>query len=658
MGQRAQFAGVGAIGVLLLLSSLAVPTCGNDGEESGEVSDGSSLPEGTIVRFAIHSSPSELEQRGYQLTKVLLRAADGDKAGLPTRVWGQVKYATLVFQCFHTSAASACADFDPAAASVTVSRPSVDGDLEVSQNGATLNYEAPRDEDRAERVRLAIIVEAQRQALEAGEPSQQEPLPPTSEMEELAEEQEYLGSGRFAVTVPIEDLVDINDVLGPVSITLGRNSSSRLRSTVQPSFNRNGDSEPSEGALEVDEESDESNAEGECTKRSDCCPDGVEGCTQVCTFGNQCRGGECEEDSECPSGNCNFYKCVECSEKEDCPAGQFCDRRKDECLVGECHGDADCPCNSSCDVLTDRCESADCNPVLTSSSCSADCETDETCELSFFNSGVFNSWGCRQKDNTCGSQGDCAEGTCCNGSYWFRGTCEPCECQWDPHCGPSSYCTAGFNGGIGECKPGCWADEQCPGCTYCNTETHECEDILVAGVKQECPPGCDNANDGSPEDGGGTCFLADGSHGTCCEPGICLGQGCGGQICPDGRVECLGECCDWGDSCTPGVGCDPPCPSGQAPCGDECCADGYGFSVNPRSGSSECSARPAPGFSVLSCSVNRSPPGTCAHYTVGLCKDRDSCFAGQTEMRDWISENASCPNNDVLQCRFQQAPSR
>ena len=91
MGQRAQFAGVGAIGVLLLLSSLAVPTCGNDGEESGEVSDGSSLPEGTIVRFAIHSSPSELEQRGYQLTKVLLRAADGDKAGLPTRVWGAGK---------------------------------------------------------------------------------------------------------------------------------------------------------------------------------------------------------------------------------------------------------------------------------------------------------------------------------------------------------------------------------------------------------------------------------------------------------------------------------------------------------------------------------------------------------------------------------------
>ncbi|HMO18416.1 MAG TPA: hypothetical protein PKA63_09005 [Oligoflexia bacterium] len=273
-----------------------------------------------------------------------------------------------------------------------------------------------------------------------------------------------------------------------------------------------------------------------CTR--DSCPSG-----QVCTHSGNCRDGECMRGSDCPSGRCHSYRCSECEDNfpdRGCEDGKVC--HNGTCIDDDCVYSNSCPCDQVC--IDKKCVDATdgkCNGFPKCQNEPSPCADGEVCKTD----------ECIP-ENFCEGNFHCPKYHCCKNE-----TCVPCGCSDNTDCQSGTYCDKGTD----ECKPGCRWDSDCPHCHSC--KNNQCEIQDIPGVIEGCPPGCDTV--------GGTCFLADGSHGTCCsktdengnEYKECSTDGCGEPLCPDGRPKCKGECCEEGIACSGviGEGCLIPTPT-------------------------------------------------------------------------------------------------
>ena len=152
-----------------------------------------------------------------------------------------------------------------------------------------------------------------------------------------------------------------------------------------------------------------------CSTTGDCGPgymcDGTGHCAR-----NPTNAGECNQDSECPSGQaCIRGNCTpnvtdtSCSKNEDCPLGQICNSGK--CGAG-CEGDVQCGAGYTC-------QSGKCVKTATAGcTANSDCASGLICQGGNCVKPAPNPVPCTTSGKSCGADGDCCAGLTCN-----NGTC-------------------------------------------------------------------------------------------------------------------------------------------------------------------------------------------------------------------------------------------
>lgn len=253
-----------------------------------------------------------------------------------------------------------------------------------------------------------------------------------------------------------------------------------------------------------------------------------------CTAAGQCVvGAECVNEAECvakdPRKLCDLAtsQCVfregfgdECDETRPCPFGQFCTELLGLCLdsasAKDCVRRSQCPSGQICDAEVNKC--------IPDLGCYGDqfCEDGEVCDL------VNRT--CRAFTVECDS---CALGdaNCPGGTFCFTESKECLAAPQDKKCNDGEQCDA-----LGRCVQ-CTQQSECGPGLYCNVSLGRCESNVqcVEDVSQ-CPPG-----------GQVQCI-------TCNEPEICDPRT---RRCQSPAVPCDNDlACGAGERCDKSV--DPP----------------------------------------------------------------------------------------------------
>ena len=196
---------IGALGVLsagLVGSSLAIPSCNGGDDNPSDVFSANSEVEFTLL-------PSTATQAGsdeYRLRRVLLRRASETGPGFPTYVWGQVKYATLIFECSNRMDSAVCGEFDPSTVSVFAS--AVSGTTTQTKDLAKGGSSVVEVQEPSDLGGTELILRR-----EHAEFYQDDAL--VAALDNVDE-----SNGRFLVTVPIDNVLDLSVPEELVRITI------------------------------------------------------------------------------------------------------------------------------------------------------------------------------------------------------------------------------------------------------------------------------------------------------------------------------------------------------------------------------------------------------------------------------------------------------
>lgn len=300
--------------------------------------------------------------------------------------------------------------------------------------------------------------------------------------------------------------------------------------------------------------------------------------TLATACGNDDRGDDCVEDSDCPAGqqcvdgSCDVVSITTCEEDDDCPEGV-------PCINGTCvsgNGDADgdgvadaednCPGVSNADQadedgdgVGDACETVE-RPE--------DCVSSDECDRV---THVCDEGTCAP--TSCRDDGDCPDDALCVGTL----------CRYAPVCEGDGDCVAVLGDCVGDrCAPGCETNDECGGTRLTGCIDGSCRDA--------CPgdQACDDDE--------------------ACVDGYCLPVECTGtgfDDCPEGeRCNGEGECepytpCDFDTDCADGEFCSDegdfgiceplePCLSDLSCDDGQICENGFCIPTSDCTDSSEC----------------------------------------------------------------------
>lgn len=255
------------------------------------------------------------------------------------------------------------------------------------------------------------------------------------------------------------------------------------------------------------------------------------------------NAGSCGSGQLCIDGSCRAV----CSDDLDCPKAEKCNGSYCVAGAGECSTDADCDAPAPCEKEDGRCIAGACEYSVA--------EDNTSCELELVagnvKAGVCDSGQCRI---FCPTNGNCPEGSFCDGEYcaplldlgeecdadgWCKtGACVDGYCCDGPCEGTCRSCNPNYTGSSGGCAP--IQDRKDP--------QNECDDTYTC----DGDGGCWSKNLGETCTHGGQCPLGRCAGKDASGEGICVGSEPAGSECSEDR-ECLsGYCVD-------GVCCESAC---------------------------------------------------------------------------------------------------
>ncbi len=317
------------------------------------------------------------------------------------------------------------------------------------------------------------------------------------------------------------------------------------------------------------------------------------------------NGTPCVSGSECASGSCPAFVCIDCQSPADCAGDEFCDGlagclkklpngvpcfgHDEMCMSGicgsmgncvACLSDADCasdefcwfetvgqgicstplangvPCQSDSQCKSGHCTLGFCAQCATD----ADCSPDEYCLLS-----TIGGTGCVSKaDNGV----PCTKDAACKSGHCSLGLCA--ECASDADCGPGEFCPLKSVGGSA-CLTKFGAGAPCAGDNNCKSG------ICKWGLCKECST---SAQCGSGKLCVGLACVPDllGLGSVCFSDSKCASGKCCGTCVASGK-KCVGQSCYWDSECASGkcrgvhsCNCQGCCVFGVCGCDCDTCA--------------------------------------------------------------------------------------